>query len=79
LEKIQGEICTLMAINRKITDPRPLGRHRESTACSIKELTDSYARLELIEQNKVVTIPFGDIVVSFDDKRNRPMIELRAI
>lgn len=79
LEKIQGEICTLMAINRKITDPRLLGHHRESTACSIKELTDSYARVELIEQNKVVTIPFGDIVVSFDDKRNRPMIELRAI
>ena len=80
LEKLQGKVCTLRAINRKITDPRPIGRHRETTSCEIAELTDTYAKLKLIEQNdKIVTIPFGDIIISYDDKRDRPMIELRAI
>lgn len=80
LEKFQGKVCTLRAINRKITDPRPIGRHRETTSCEIDELTDTYVKLKLIEQNnKIVTIPFGDIIPSYDDNRARPMIELRAI
>ena len=79
LEKLKGQKCTLMAVNRKIEDPRPIGSHRESASCKIKNLTDSYVRFELLEHNKTVTIPFGDILISFDDKRDRPMIELRAI
>ncbi len=80
MENLQGKVCTLRAINRKISDPRPIGRHRETTSCEIDELTDTYAKLKLIDQNnKIVTIPFADIIVSFDDKGDRPMIELRAI
>ena len=80
LAKIKGKVCTLRAINSKITDPRPIGRHRKSTLIEIDELTDTYAKLKLTEQNdKIVTIPYGDMIVSYDDKRDRPMIELRAI
>ena len=78
LLKSKDAIWTVQAINRRIGDPRPVGIHRESAEARIEELTEFYVRVCLLSPMQVVTIPLGDVVVSFDDKRNRPMIQLRA-
>jgi hypothetical protein len=71
-------VWTIQAIGRKINDPRPAGSHRESAECRIEELTEFYVTIKILSTDQYITIPFGDIVLSKDDKRNRPMIQLRA-
>lgn len=77
--KSKDIVWTIQAIGRKINDPRPVGSsHRESTECRIEELTEFYVTVKILATDQYITIPFGDIVLSKDDKRNRPMIQLRA-
>ncbi len=78
LEKNKNIVWTVQATGRRIADSRPAGGHRESAECRIEELTEYYARIRILASDLFVTIPLGDIVISFDDKRHRPMIELRA-
>lgn len=77
LEKNKNTVWTILAIGRRIADPRPVGSsHRESTECRIEEITEFYVRIHI--SGNFVTIPLGDIIVSFDDERHRPMMELRS-
>lgn len=79
ISKFKNIVWTIQAIGRKINDPRPVGSvHRESTDCWIEELSEFYVTVRLLSTDQYVTIPFGDIVLSKDDKRHRPMIQLRA-
>lgn len=77
--KLKDIVWTIQAIGRKINDPRPVGSsHRESTECRIEDLTEFYVTVKILSTDQHITIPFGDIVLSKDDKRNQPMIQLRA-
>ena len=72
-------VWTIQAIGRKISDPRPVGSaHRESTECRIEDLTEFYVTVKILSTDQYITIPFGNIVLSKDDKRQRPMIQLRT-
>jgi hypothetical protein len=75
----KDEVWTAQALGRRITDPRPVGKnHRESAECRLIEVTEFYVRIRLLSSDVTVTVPIGDIRISFDEKRQRPMIELRA-
>lgn len=77
--KSKDIVWTIQTIGRKIGDPRPVGSaHRESTDCRIEDLTEFYVTVKILSTDQYITIPFGDIVLTKDDKRNRPMIQLRA-
>ncbi len=79
ISKNTDNLWSIQAIGRKIVDPRPVGRsHRESAECRIQEVTEFYVKVQILSTDRIVTIPIGDIVLSFDDKRQRPMIELRV-
>ncbi len=72
-------VWTIQAIGRKISDPMPVGSaHRENTECRIEDLTEFYVTVKILSTDQYITIPFGDIVLSKDDKRQRPMIQLRT-
>lgn len=77
--KAKNVVWTIQALGRRINDPRPVGStHRESAECRIEDLTEFYVTVKLLSTDQYITIPFGDIVLSKDDKRYRPMIQLRA-
>lgn len=77
--KSKDVVWTIQAIGRRINDPRPVGSsHREHTECRIEDLTEFYVTVKILSTDQYITIPFGDIVLSKDDKRNRPMIQLRT-
>ncbi len=77
--KSKDVVWTIQAIGRRINDPRPVGSsHRESAAGRIEDLTEFYVTVKILSTDQYITIPIGDIVLSMDDKRCRPMIQLRA-
>lgn len=78
IEKNKDVTWTIEGVGRKIRDIRPLPNYRESTECRIAEITDFYIRVKLLSSDEYVTLPFQDIVVSHDDKKHRPKLEVRA-
>lgn len=79
ISKSKNNIWTIQSIGRKINDPKPVDRaYRESAECRIEEITKFYVTVKILSTDQYITIPFGDIVLSKDDKRYRPMIQLRA-
>lgn len=79
IAKNLNDIWTVEAVGRKIRDARRISdRYRESTECKVVELTDYYVRVSVLTSGEEITIPFGDVVISYDDKRRRPKLEIRA-
>lgn len=78
LNKIKDQEIKLLAINRRIKDSQKLGSHKESALVTIKEMQDHYVIFEFVEFHDQISIPYKDMTITYDTKRNRPMIELRA-
>lgn len=79
LEANRAILWSVTAYDRTIRDPmvRESGL-REHADCRIEQITPFYVRLVDIGSGVIYTVPLGDIVVSYDDERHRPMIQLRA-
>ena len=79
IDKNKNIVWSIFGLGRRINDPRPLAKtYREIAECRIEELTDYYVRVSILSTGEYVTLPFRDVVVSYDDKRYRPSIEVRA-
>ena len=72
-------IWSVVGKGRKIRDSRPVtARYRERTECRIEELTDYYVRIHILSTGEYVTIPYKDVVISYDEKHYRPQLEVRS-
>jgi hypothetical protein len=79
LVKYKDKVWSAMAVGRKLADSRRLGAgYREKDACRIVDLSEFYVRIQLLSSDLFVTLPLSDVVITFDDKENRPMIEVRS-
>lgn len=80
LQEFATALWSVTSYNRTIDDPmyRETGL-REHADCRIQEVTPYFVRLLNIAAGVNYTIPLGDITISYDDKRHRPMIQLRAL
>lgn len=77
--KSQGDVWTVQGIGRKIASPKPLSSsYRESAECKIEELTNFYVRVRILASDTIVTIPLGDVTISFDDKKQRKMMQVKT-
>jgi hypothetical protein len=80
LSQYRNEVWTIRAIGRRIFKKGSVSRsYRETGECSIEKIDN--LMIDVLILNEVprlrITIPIGDMTLSFDSERCRQMIELR--
>ena len=79
LAAITAPVVTVRSYGRRIADPRPLeASYSEGGECHIRELHESYVRLQNIGSGMIYSVHLSDIRVTYDDRMHRPSLEIRA-
>ena len=79
LAAITAPVVTVRAYGRRIADPRPLeASYVKSAECRIEELGDSFVRLLDIGSGVIYSVHLDDIRVTYDDRKHRPLLEVRT-
>ena len=75
----KDEPWTIVGVGRKINSSKPLAsNYKESAEASIEEITEHYVVIKQWSTGQRITIPLLDVIVSRDNERNRPMLEVRS-
>ena len=71
----KGQTITVVEKNKRLGDPKSLGRpYYATSSCRIVEVTLYLARFEILASNRYVSEPLGNITVNRDEEQRRLMV-----